>query len=152
MALVLDTTYNNVFYKNVLAKLRDLISADRDYGAIYISPTYEDKGSYSVRLWGSGAETDHITTPTEWTKTYSVDVSMYSVDQSPDESYWEQFLADGERLYQLMANNINVSGSLGWFDGMVEGMRIEDLEEDEEDVDGLHTIKYDFVCRISRAD
>ena len=152
MALVLDTTYNNVFYKNVLAKLRDLISADRDYGAIYISPTYEDKGSYSVRLWGSGAETDHITTPTEWTKAYSVDVSMYSIEQSPDESYWEQFLADGERLYQLMANNINVSGSLGWFDGMVEGMRIEDLEEDEEDVDGLHTIKYDFVCRISRAD
>ena len=45
MALVLDSTYNNVFYKNVLAKLRDLINADRDYGAIYISPTYEDKGS-----------------------------------------------------------------------------------------------------------
>ena len=152
MALVLDTTYNNVFYKNVLAKLRGLISADRDYGAIYISPTYEDKGSYSVRLWGSGAETDRITAPTEWTKAYSVDVSMYSVDQSPDESYWEQFLADGERLYQIMANNVNVSGSLGWFDGMVGDMRIEDLEEDEEAVDGLHTIKYDFVCRISRAD
>ena len=152
MALVLDTTYNNVFYKNVLAKLRGLISADRDYGAIYISPTYEDKGSYSVRLWGSGAETDRITAPTEWTKAYSVDVSMYSVDQSPDESYWDQFLADGERLYQIMANNVNVSGSLGWFDGMVGDMRIEDLEEDEEAVDGLHTIKYDFVCRISRAD
>ena len=152
MALVLDTTYNNVFYKNVLAKLRGLISADRDYGDIYISPTYEDKGSYSVRLWGSGAETDRITAPTEWTKAYSVDVAMYSVEQSPDESYWEQFLADGERLYQIMANNVNVSGSLGWFDGMVGDMRIEDLEEDEEDVDGLHTIKYDFVCRISRAD
>lgn len=152
MALVLDTTYNNVFYKNVLAKLRDLISADRDYGDIYISPTYEDKGSYSVRLWGSGAETDHITTPTEWTKAYSVDVAMYSIEQSPDESYWEQFLADGERLYQIMANNINVSGSLGWFDGMVGEMRVEDLEEDEEGIDGLHTIKYDFVCRISRAD
>ena len=152
MALVLDSTYNNVFYKNVLAKLRDLISADRDYGAIYISPTYEDKGSYSVRLWGLGAETDHITTPTEWTKAYSVEVAMYSIEQSPDESYWEQFLADGERLYQLMANNINVSGSLGWFDGMVGEMRVEDLEEDEEDIDGLHTIKYDFVCRISRAD
>ena len=152
MALVLDSTYNNVFYKNVLAKLRDLISADRDYGANYISPTYEDKGSYSVRLWGLGAETDHITTPTEWTKAYSVDVAMYSIEQSPDESYWEQFLADGERLYQLMANNINVSGSLGWFDGMVGEMRVEDLEEDEEDIDGLHTIKYNFVCRISRTD
>ena len=152
MALVLDSTYNNVFYKNVLAKLRDLINADRDYGAIYISPTYEDKGSYSVRLWGSGAETAHITTPTEWTKAYSVDVAMYSIEQSPDESYWEQFLADGERLYQLMANNINVSGSLGWFDGMVGEMRVEDLEEDEEDIDGLHTIKYNFVCRISRTD
>jgi len=152
MALVLDTTYNNVFYKNVLAKLRGLISADRDYGAIYISPTYEDKGSYSVRLWGSGAETDSITMPTEWTKTYSVDVAMYSLEQSPDESYWEQFLADGERLYQIMANNTSVAGSLGWFDGVVGDMEVGATEEDEEAVDGLHTIKYNFVCRISRAD
>ena len=93
MALVLDTTYNNVFYKNVLGKLRDLINADRDYGSIYIAPAYEDKGSYSVRIWGSGAETDSIKMPTQWTKAYSVEVAMYSIEQSPDESYWEQFFS-----------------------------------------------------------
>ena len=151
MALVPDTSYNNVFYKNVLVKLRDLINEDRNYGSIYIAPAYEDKGSFSVRLWGEGAETTRLVMPTEWTKLYRVTVSLYSMELSPDESFWKQYLADGERLYQLMANNISVSGSLGWFDGMVEDMRIHDTTADEETVEGLWTIKYDFVCRISRA-
>jgi len=34
---------------------------------------------------------------------------------------------------------------------MVEDMRIHDTTADEETVEGLWTIKYDFVCRISRA-
>ena len=151
MALVLDTTYSNVFFTNVLDKLRDIIRDDRNYGSVYISPVYEDKGSFSVRVWGELADTTVLVSPAEWTKQYHVTVALYSIESSPDESFWKQYLADGERLYQLMANNITISGSLGWFDGMVEDMRIHDATADEETVEGLWTIKYDFVCRISRA-
>ena len=76
---------------------------------------------------------------------------MYMVEPSPNENFWEQYYADGERLYQLLYNNESVAGSLGWYDGTVESMRINEMEAEEEAVDGLWTIKYNFVCRINRA-
>ena len=44
MALVLGTTYDNVFYDNVLNKMRSIIVTDRAC-SVYISPTYKDMGT-----------------------------------------------------------------------------------------------------------
>ena len=151
MALSLDSTYHNIYYKNVLTKIREIINDDRDYGAVYIGPVYEDRGNYSVRIWGLTAETTQNLTSGEWSRTYNTEISMYMVEPSPNENFWEQYYADGERLYQLLYNNESVAGSLGWYDGTVESMRINEMEAEEEAVDGLWTIKYNFVCRINRA-
>ena len=104
MALVLDTSYNNVFYTNVLVKLRSIITTDRAC-TVYISPDYKDHGSYSVRLWGSSAETD-ILLASEWRRLYNVAIALYSLGEVGDEAFYGQFYSDAERLYQLLFNNM----------------------------------------------
>jgi hypothetical protein len=145
MALVLDTSYGNVFYKNVLVKLRSIITTDRAC-KVYISPFYQDHGSYSIRLWGASAETD-IMLASEWRKLYNVVIALYSMGDD------EQFYSDAERLYQLLYNN-NEAGStaLSWYDGVVNDTTFDEFEGDEEAVDNLHVARFSFSCRINRTD
>ena len=151
MALVLDTSYNNVFYTNVLVKLRSIITTDRAC-TVYISPDYKDHGSYSVRLWGSSAETD-ILLASEWRRLYNVAIELYSLGEVGDEAFYGQFYSDAERLYQLLYNNTeNGAASFPWHDGVVSDVLFDDFEGGEDAVDGLHVARFSFSCRISRAD
>ncbi len=151
MALVLDSTYSNVFYKNVLVKLKSIITTDRA-STVYISPSYQDKGSYSIRLWGTSAETD-VVLASEWRKLYSVVIALYSMGEDNDAAFYEQFYSDAERLYQLLCNNTE-SGStaLSWYDGIVADTTFDEFEGDEDAVDGLHVARFSFSCRINRTD
>ena len=151
MALVLDTSYSNVFYTNVLAKLRSIITTDRAY-TVYISPDYKDHGSYSIRLWGSSAETD-VLLASEWRRVYNVVIALYSTGEDGDEAFYEQFYSDAERLFQLLYNNTeNGAASYPWHDGVVGDVSYDEFEGGEDAVDGLHVARFSFSCRISRAD
>ena len=151
MALVLDTTYSNVFYTNVLVKLRSIITTDRSC-TVYISPAYKDHGSYSIRLWGASAETD-VMHASEWRKLYNVAIALYSLGEDGDEAFYEQFYSDAERLYQLLYNNKESgTATFSWYDGVVGEMIFDDFEGGEDAVDGLHVARFSFSCRIDRAD
>ena len=149
MALVLDTSYNNVFYTNVLAKLRSIITTDRAC-TVYISPFYLDQGSYSIRLWGSSAETDELFA-TEWRKLYNTEIALYSMGDENDERFFEQLYSDAERLYQLLFNNMNNgASSFPWYDGVVGDIAFDDYAGPEGGVDSLHVARFSFSCRLSR--
>ena len=151
MALVLDTSYNNVFYTNVLAKLRSIITTDRAC-TVYISPFYRDQGSYSIRLWGASAETDELFS-SEWRKLYTTEIALYSTGDDNDERFYEQFYSDSERLYQLLHNNKNGgSTAQSWYGGIVNGIIFDDFTGGEEAVDNLHVARFSFSCRIDRTD
>ena len=151
MALVLDSTYNNVFYDNVLQKLRSIITTDRTC-TVYVSPTYKDRGSYSIRMWGLSAETD-IMHSSEWRKLYNVELALYAIGEDGNERFYEQLYSDAERLYQLLYNNKESgTATFSWYDGEVGEMVFDDFTDDEEDVDGLHVARFSFSCRIDRAD
>jgi len=151
MALVLDTSYNNFFYTYVIVELRSMITTDRAW-TVYISPDYKDHGSYSIRLWGSSAETDVILA-NEWRKLYNVVIALYSTGEDGDEAFYEQFYSDSERLYQLLYNNTeNGAASYPWHDGVIGDVSYDEFEGDEDAVDGLHVARFSFSCRISRTD
>ena len=151
MALVLGTTYNNVFYDNVLKQLRSIITTDRAC-TVYVSPVYKDMGSYSVRMWGLSAETD-VMHSSEWRKLYNIELAIYAMGEDGNERFYEQLYSDAERLYQLLYNNKESgTATFSWYDGVVGDMVFDEFEGDEEGVDGLHVAKFSFSCRISRAD
>jgi len=151
MALVKDTTYNNIFYDNVLSKLRSIITTDRAC-SVYVAPSYQDQGSFSIRLWGSSSETDALHA-SEWRKVYNVEVVIYAIGEDRDEKFYEQLYSDSERLYQLLFNNKHItSGDFAWYDGQVGDVTFDDFIEGEEEIDNLHLARFSFSCRITRAD
>ena len=151
MALVLDTSYNNVFYENVLKKLRSIITTDRAC-TVYISPFYQDHGTYSIRLWGMSAETD-LMAASAWRKLYSTELAVYTIGEDDDERFYEQLYSDAERLYQLLYNNKESgTATFSWYDGVVGDMTFDEFVGDEDAVDGLHVARFSFSCRIDRTD
>ena len=151
MALVLGTSYSNVFYENVLKKMRSIITTDRPC-TVYISPSYRDMGSFSIRLWGTSMETD-LMMANEWRKLYNMEIVLYVMGEKADERFYEQFYSDAERLNQLLFNNKTIdAATFPWHDGEVSEVLFNEFVEDEEEVDGLHVARYAFSCRLSRVD
>lgn len=149
MALVKDTSYNNIFYDNVLLKLRSIITTDRAC-SVYIAPAYRDQGSFSIRLWGSSFETDELY-PDTFRKLYNTEISIYALGEDNDERFYEQLYSDSERLYQLLFNNSNLSsGDYAWKDAQVSEVIFDDFSGAEEGVDNLHVARFSFSCRITR--
>lgn len=149
MALALDTSYNNAFYDGVLAKLRSIITTDRPC-TVYISPEYQDQGSFSIRLWGQSFETD-VFHQSEWRKVYTTEIALYAIGDS-NERFYKQLYSDAERLYQLLFNNQHITeGNIQWYDGRVLDTTFDDFIGIEEAVDMLHVARFSFSCRIDRA-
>ena len=149
MALVQGTTFDDVYWTNVLKKVQEIIIGDFTYGHVYISPEIQHLDPFTIRIWGPGATTEALWSD-KWHKTYQVDINLYSIDKNPSEAVYKRFLNDSERLYQLMFNNVNISGTLGWWNGEVENIIYNDLEGDEEEIDGLQKASLGFSCIVGR--
>ena len=154
MSLVLNTTYENVFYDVVLDGLRDILISEYRYGKIYIAPEIKYQDPFSIRLWGTDANTE-IFTATEWQKQYNVEIVMYFLEQNPTERFYKQVYQDAERLNQLIFNNqtktITVdSREFVWLSGEIEAIEVNAENEVEEDIKGLNSVLLSFSCLVSR--
>tara|TARA_R100000005_G_C4996893_1_gene203674 strand:- start:2793 stop:3263 length:471 start_codon:yes stop_codon:yes gene_type:complete len=154
MPLTLNTNYENVFYDVVLDGLRDILISEYTYGKIYISPKITHQDPFSIRLWGSSAETEEFTV-SEWQKRYNVEIYMYFIEQNPTEIFYKQMYQDTERVNQVIHNNqtklITVDGrQFSWIAGEVSSIEIETEEENDETIKGLHSSVLEFSCLVSR--
>ena len=148
MALVKDTSYNNIFYDNVLSKLRSIITTDRPC-TVYVAPSYQDYGTFSIRLWGSSFETDELF-PDTHRKLYNTEIAIYSIGDT-SESFYNQLYSDAERLYQLLFNNSNLSSvDYPCKDGQLSEVTFDEFTDVEEGIDNLHVARFLFSCRITR--
>ena len=154
MALVLNTDYENVFYDVVLDGVRDLIISEWSYGKIYIAPELKHQDPFSIRLWGTEAETETFTA-TEWQKRYNVEIFMYHIEHNPTEFFYKQIYQDAERLNQVIFNNQTKTITVGgrdfvWLAAEIESIDINPENEEEEDIDGLHSASLSFSCLVTR--
>ena len=146
-------TYENVFYDFVLDPLRDLFIAEYAYGNIYIAPSIIHQVPFSIRIWGLSAEKSEYVVDGH-ARVYNVEVALYMIEANPGEEFYKQFYNDGERVHQLMFENKTTSTTVGstslqWSDGSVNSMAINDLNDEEDAIEGLHSIKFDFSCNIT---
>ena len=146
-------TYENVFYDFVLDPLRDLFISEYAYGNIYIAPSIIHQVPFSIRIWGLSAEKSEYVVDGH-ARVYNVEVALYMIEANPGEEFYKQFYNDGERVHQLMFENKTTSTTVGstslqWSDGSVNSMAINDLNDEEDAIEGLHSIKFDFSCNIT---
>ena len=146
-------TYENVFFNFVLDPLRDLFIAEYAYGNIYIAPSIIHQVPFSIRIWGLSADKSEYVVDGH-ARVYNVEVALYMIEANPGEEFYKQFYNDGERVHQLMFENKTTSTTVGsttlnWSDGSVNSMVINDLDDDESAIEGLHSVKFDFSCNIT---
>jgi len=154
MPLTLNTGYENIFYDVVLDGLRDILISEFNYGKIYIAPEIVHKDPFSIKLWGTNAETVEFTIR-EWQKTYNVDITIFAIEQNPNENFYKQLYQDAERINQLIHNNqtktITVDGrNYTWIGAQIEDIEVLSEEDTEGDIDGLHSVNLEFSCLVSR--
>ena len=147
-------TYENIFFGFVLDPLRDMILAEYSGVKVYIAPEILHPDNFQVRIWGESAVTDEVWL-NSWQKEYTSNVYLYLISKNPDEEFYKQLYADGERAYQLLQNNKTKSKTIGsttltWINGRAEDMIVNDLEGDEEDIDGLNVAKLTFTCLVEK--
>ena len=146
------SSFDNVFYTNVLKELRSIISTEFAGRKVYINPIKDsDSSEFSVRIWGLSSELDEQYAGLEgWRRRYNTEIVAYFKIQKANDLVWEQFFRDTERLQQVLYNNTKIDGSnnLGWYEGNVTEMEIG-YEEDLED-ENLYLVRFEFSCRINR--
>ena len=147
--------YHNIFYEWILAGLKSTLNNEFSGAQVYIAPNILE-GSYpfSIRLWGESAEVVQEFTGA-WQKAYSVSIVLYYIEKNANENFYKQFYADIEHLYQLLFNKKQLtitvdSKAFTWIDGSVSEIEINDFEDEETEMDGLHKAKFDFSCQVER--
>ena len=116
-----------------------------------------------MRLWGDSADIEQEFTDT-WMKRYFITIDMYSLEKNANENFYKQFYADMEHVHQLIFNNktlkmtrtipnpgsVDTSSVFHWIDAKIEDITVNDFEEDEEEIDGLHKATFSFSCLVER--
>ena len=151
MALQLGVAagYDDVFWTNVLKKVESLIEDSTDYGHIYISPEVDTTAPQSIRLWGNTSSSVTLKS-TEWIKRYEVEIAIYMISKIRSDGFYDNFFQESERVYQIMADNNVIAGSLGWFDGSVTNIEYNQLTGNEDEIDGLYKAGFNFSCLVNR--
>ena len=148
-------TYENIFFDFVIDPLRDTIQSEYPGMKVYVAPVIDTTFStnVSMRLWGTSAEMFEYVVDAH-ARVYNVDIALYIKNMNPNEIFYKKLYNDGERLHQLIFENKTKKTTVGsttlqWSDGSINDMVINDLDEAESDIEGLHTIKLDFSCNIT---
>ena len=148
-------TYENIFFNFVIDPLRDLMQTEYSGMKVYVAPGIDTKfnASVSMRLWGTSVEKSEYVVDAH-ARVYNVDIALYMMQTNPNETFYKKLYNDGERLHQLIFENKTKSTTvdsttLQWSDASINDMVINDLDDSEAEVEGLHTIKLDFSCNIT---
>tara|TARA_Y100000401_G_scaffold47994_1_gene37171 strand:+ start:6281 stop:6760 length:480 start_codon:yes stop_codon:yes gene_type:complete len=152
MALQLNAAsgYDDVYWTNVLKKVQTVIQDSTSYGNIYIAPQVQNTAAQSIRIWSTNSFSETLK-ETEWTRLYEVNICLYMITQNRSERFYKTFYEQSEILYQIMVNNDSVDGALGWYNGQVDDIIYNDLNEIEFAVDGLNKASFNFSCYVTRA-
>jgi len=152
--MIINTDYSNAFWNDVVVNLRDTISPEFAPVPVYVSPVFQESGNLGIRIWGESSSTiDYM--QSGWSRSFDVTIALYMIKENPDEVFFKQFYQDAERLYQLLFDNkfIGANGTNnGFIDGVVSELIINEIEKDEEDINGLHVAKFNYQCIVQRSD
>ena len=96
-------------------------------------------GSQSIRLTPVGNDlVDNLTSGE--IREYIVEVAYYFKEKSVKRDTWEHILRQISRMENLFNDNLNNT----YFNGRLVSMRINELEDEEAEIEGLNAVKWEF--------
>jgi len=132
-------SFENVFKDKILDTVRSFLNTEFTGTIPVYTGSFKNMGSQSIRLTPVGNDlVDNLSTGE--IREYIVQVAYYFKEKSVKRDTWEHILRQISRMENLFNDNLNNT----YFNGRLVSMRINELEAEEAEIEGLNAVKWEF--------
>ena len=132
-------TFTNVFKDKILDTIRSFLNTEFAGVIPVYTGNFKDMGTQSLRMTPVGNDLVENRTNGE-IREYIVDIGYYFKEKALKRDVWEHILRQVSRIENLFNDNLNNT----YFNGRLTTMRINEKTAEEEAIDGLNVIKWEF--------
>ena len=132
-------TFENVFKDKILDTIRSFLNTEFAGTISVYTGNFKNMGNQSIRLTPVGNDLSQLMSSGE-VREYIVDVGYYFKEKALKRDAWEHILRMVSRLEYLFDDNQNNT----YFNGRLVSMRINEKTAEEEEIEGLNAVKWDF--------
>jgi hypothetical protein len=132
-------SFTNVFKDKILDTVRSFLNTEFAGTIPVYTGGFKNMGSQAIRLTPIGNDlVDNLTNGE--IREYIVEVAYYFKEKSVKRDTWEHILRQISRMENLFNDNLNNT----YFNGRLVSMRINELEDEEAEIEGLNAVKWEF--------
>jgi len=132
-------SFENVFKDKILDTIRSFLNTEFAGAIPVYTGNFKNMGSQSIRLTPVGNDLVENLSTGE-IREYIVQVAYYFKEKSVKRDTWEHILRQISRMENLFNDNLNNT----YFNGRLVSMRINELEAEEAEIEGLNAVKWEF--------
>ena len=132
-------TFTNVFKDKILDTIRSFLNTEFAGVIPVYTGNFKDMGTQSLRMTPVGNDLVENRTNGE-IREYIVDIGYYFKEKALKRDVWEHILRQVSRIENLFNDNLNNT----YFNGRLTTMRINEKTAEEEAIEGLNVIKWEF--------
>ena len=132
-------TFENVFKDKILDTIRTFLNTEFAGTISVYTGNFKNMGNQSIRLTPVGNDLTQTLVPGE-IRDYIVDVGYYFKEKALKRDVWEHILRMVSRIENLFDDN----RSNTYFNGRLANMRINEKTAEEEEIEGLNVVKWEF--------
>jgi len=132
-------SFENVFKDKILDTVRSFLNTEFAGTIPVYTGSFKNMGSQSIRLTPVGNDLVENLSTGE-IREYIVQVAYYFKEKSVKRDTWEHILRQISRMENLFNDNFNNT----YFNGRLVSMRINELEDEEAEIEGLNAVKWEF--------
>jgi hypothetical protein len=132
-------TFENVFKDKILDTIRTFLNTEFAGTISVYTGNFKNMGNQSIRLTPVGNDLTQKLTNGE-IREYIVDIGYYFKEKALKRDVWEHILRMVSRIENLFDDNQNNT----YFNGRLVSMRINEKTAEEEEIEGLNAVKWEF--------
>ena len=133
-------TFENVFKDKILDTIRKFLNTEFAGTISVYTGNFKNMGNQSIRLTPVGNDLITQTSGTGELRDYIVDIGYYFKEKALKRDAWEHILRMVSRIENLFDDNRNNT----YLDGRLVSMRINEKTAEEEEIEGLNVIRWEF--------
>jgi len=133
-------TFTNVFKDKILDTIRKFLNTEFAGAITVYTGTFKNMGNQSIRLTPVGNDLVTQTSGLGELRDYIVDIGYYFKEKTLKRDVWEHILRQVSRIENLFDDNRNNT----YLDGRLVSMRINEKTTEEEEIEGLNVVKWEF--------
>jgi len=132
-------TFENVFKDKILDTIRTFLNTEFAGTISVYTGNFKNMGNQSIRLTPVGNDLTQKLSTGE-IRDYIVDIGYYFKEKALKRDVWEHILRMVSRIENLFDDN----RSNTYFNGRLANMRINEKTAEEEEIEGLNVVKWEF--------